>query len=561
MPDFRYALRSLARSPGFTLAVILTLAVGIAANTTIVTIASGLALRLIPAPDAERLVRLYPLDADGRRGTVFSRAEDELLRGRAAGVQELVVYIPRTVTARATRGGSPREILAYSVTGNYFDALGAASAQGRLLAAIDDTAGAAPVAVISHRMWTELGGRADLTGTTLLLNGATFTIVGVAPRSFVGTEPLVPDVWVPLSASAPDAGSESPVLLLCRLRPGARSALVEAQLSSIVGNESRSNPEERRRSGLVTRRATFFPVERDPLAVGALVLLATGLLLAAAAANVSNLVLAQGLARRREIAVRLALGAGRRARCKSVAHRSALSHKRGRGARPPALLVDAIHRVRRGARPPAVRVGHGAPGREPRSVCVRLHAGRLPSPHHGRGARAGSRRQPDLPDVGVANDAARVRHAVARMARALDPCGRPGRREPGPGDCCRSARARRRPGRCARTRVRATRCVRGDLRSHPPRVRAAAGGGVQHGFSSTREHSARCHCHGARLAHTADGRPANNPHLVTGGRRGHGAGLHPLRVRERRVLPHAGNPADRGAGRGTSHVRHSTRRW
>ena len=311
MPDFRYALRSLARSPGFTLAVILTLAVGIAANTTIVTIASGLALRLIPAPDAERLVRLYPLDADGRRGTVFSRAEYELLRGRAAGVQELVAYIPRTVTARATRGGSPREILAYSVTGNYFDALGAASAQGRLLAAIDDTAGAAPVAVISHRMWAELGGRADLTGTTLLLNGATFTIVGVAPRSFVGTEPLVPDVWVPLSASAPDAGSESPVLLLCRLRPGARSALVEAQLSSIVGNESRSNPEERRRRGLVIRRATFFPVERDPLAVGALVLLATGLLLAAAAANVSNLVLAQGLARRREVAVRLALGAGR----------------------------------------------------------------------------------------------------------------------------------------------------------------------------------------------------------------------------------------------------------
>ena len=235
MPDFRYALRSLARSPGFTLAVILTLAVGIAANTTIVTIASGLALRLIPAPDAERLVRLYPLDADGRRGTVFSRAEYELLRGRAAGVQELVAYIPRTVTARATRGGSPREILAYSVTGNYFDALGAASAQGRLLAAIDDTAGAAPVAVISHRIWTELGGRADLTGTTLLLNGATFTIVGVAPRSFVGTEPLVPDVWVPLSASAPDAGSESPVLLLCRLRPGARSALVEFGIRMALG--------------------------------------------------------------------------------------------------------------------------------------------------------------------------------------------------------------------------------------------------------------------------------------------------------------------------------------
>jgi predicted permease len=272
---------------------------------------SGLALRPIPAPDAERLDRLYPLDAVGRRGTVFSRAEYELLRGRAAGVQELVAYIPRTVTTRATRGGSPREILAYSVTGNYFAALGAASAQGRLLAPIDDTPGATPVAVISYRMWTERGGGADVVGATLLLNGATFTIVGVAPRSFVGTEPLAPDVWVPLSASAPDARDESPVLLLCRLRPGVASELVEAQLSPIVRNESRGNPEERRRSGLVTRRATFFPVERDPLAVGALVLLATGLLLAAAAANVSNLVLAQGLARRREIAVRLALGAGR----------------------------------------------------------------------------------------------------------------------------------------------------------------------------------------------------------------------------------------------------------
>jgi predicted permease len=224
---------------------------------------------------------------------------------------------PRS-TARAA-GEPARELLAYFVTGNYFSTLGASAAQGRLLTARDDRPGAAPVAVISDRLWQRLGRASDATGTTLTINGQLFTVVGVAAASFVGTEPMVADVWIPRAvATVPSVPSgtgpgpdERPVLLLARLDSRVPATVVEARFSAMLRNATRNTPADRRRGGLTVARATFFPIERDPLAVGMLVLLATGLLLAATAANVSNLVLARGVARRREMAVRLAMGAGR----------------------------------------------------------------------------------------------------------------------------------------------------------------------------------------------------------------------------------------------------------
>lgn len=320
MGDFRYAVRTLRRSRGFVVTAVLTLAVGIAANTTVVTLLSALAFRTIPAPDADRLVRIYPLALDGSRENLFAPGDYEALRSHGSTLTELVGYIPETATARSTHDGSdPREVLVYLVSGNYFSTLGAGAALGRTLSLEDDLPSAAPLAVISHRFWQHLGGAADVLGSVVMLNGLAFTIGGVAPATFVGTEPLVPDMWVPLKVASvlmrtpdrADSRSGRPVLVIGRLQPDASHQAVEAQLSPLIRELTNPRSPDARRSGVTVLRATFFPIDRDPLAVATLLMVGTGLLLAATWANVTNLFLTRAVGRQREIAVRLSLGAGR----------------------------------------------------------------------------------------------------------------------------------------------------------------------------------------------------------------------------------------------------------
>jgi predicted permease len=320
MNALRSALRTLARSPGFTLTAVATLAAGIAANTTVLTLLYGLALRPIPAPAPDRLVRVYPLGPDGRRENLFRHDDYVALRPAAQGLRELVAYIPLMVTlsGRSSLGSTePREALAYVVSGNYFQTLGAIASIGRTLRREDDSSASGDLtATISDRLWQRIGRRPDVLGQPLVINSVTFTIVGVVPSTFVGTEPLAPDVWVPLSAARHlrgEAGGDAGggVLLVARLDDEVRSETVEAQLSAVMRAMTRPRPAEQRSSGVTLRRATFFPIDRDPLAVGVLVMLVTALLLAVTAANVTNLLLARAVSRRREIAVRLAIGASR----------------------------------------------------------------------------------------------------------------------------------------------------------------------------------------------------------------------------------------------------------
>ena len=127
MNDLRGALRTLAHSPGFTVTAIATLAAGIAANTTVLTLLNNLALRTIPAPEPGRLVRVYPLDANGRRENLFPYADYLVLRASVPGLRDMVGYIPETVTLREDGIGraEPREALAYLVSGSYFSTIGA----------------------------------------------------------------------------------------------------------------------------------------------------------------------------------------------------------------------------------------------------------------------------------------------------------------------------------------------------------------------------------------------------------------------------------------------------
>jgi putative ABC transport system permease protein len=315
-------LRFLRTSPGFATTAIVTLAVGIAVNTTCLALLNNLAFRLIPAVDPTGLVRVYPLDRAGRRSNTVSYPDYRELRDRGTQLSELAAYIPTMVTARSADVSGdlaqPRDMLAYVVSANYFSILGARPAVGRTMREDEDRVpDTDAVAVISHRIWQRLGGTDDALDKSLIVNGRAFSIIGVMPPDFIGTEPLVADLWVPISMQArvnPDGdllhnAQEPWLLLLGRLRSKSTRAAAEQQLSTLLRDASRTRPAESQPSGISLRRASFFTVDRDPAEIAALMLVATILLLVVASANVANLMLARALSRQREIAVRLALGA------------------------------------------------------------------------------------------------------------------------------------------------------------------------------------------------------------------------------------------------------------
>jgi predicted permease len=322
MNDLRFSLRFLRSSPGFATTAIVTLAVGVAVNTTCFALLNNLAFRLIPAADTTGLVRVYPVDRTGRRNAIVSYPDYRELRERGKLLSELAAYVPTTVTARsATATGDlaqPRDMLAYVVTANYFSLLGAHPLRGRTIRPEEDqVADTDAVAVISYRVWQRLGGTDDALNASLIVNGRPFSIIGVMAADFVGTEPLVPDLWVPVSMQArviPGSDllhtAEEPwLLLLGRVRPGSTWAAAEQQVSAVLRDAARTRPAESQPSGMSLRRPSFFTVDRDPAEIAALMLIATVLLLVVASANVANLMLARALSRQREMAVRLALGA------------------------------------------------------------------------------------------------------------------------------------------------------------------------------------------------------------------------------------------------------------
>ena len=317
LEDTRYALRVLLKSPGFTVAAVLTLALGIGANTAVFSIVNALILRPLPVERPSELVFLE----NARYGPSQSFPNYKDLRDRNQVFAGLVGYRMAPMELETDRGAE--RIWGYLATGNYFDLLGVKPALGRFFNQRDDVhAGASPYAVLSYGAWhARFGGDPAIVGKVIRINRLPYTVFGVAPPDFHGTELFYwPEVWVPMmmeprieSRSWLDERSTWNTFVLGRLKPNVSPAQAEANLNSIAVEMTRQFPNEN--EGLhfqLTKPGLIGDLIGAPAKAFALgVLILACLVLLAACTNLASMFTARATDRQRELAVRLAIGAGR----------------------------------------------------------------------------------------------------------------------------------------------------------------------------------------------------------------------------------------------------------
>jgi predicted permease len=338
--DIRFALRQLAAAKAFTITAMVTLALGIGANTGIFTLVNALMMKSLPVADPQRIVRLGDGDnccvIGGLQGrfSIYSYPLYRYLRQHTPEFEEMSAFQAGVGPVGVRRAGSnaSEPFVDQYVSGNYFTLFGLRPFAGRLLAPSDDLRGAAPAAVMSYRAWQEhFGGNASLVGSAIDIDGTTFTLVGIAPPGFFGAslQPDPPDFWMPL-ASEPVVHGKNALLdqknshwlyLFGRTKPGVQMARVEAEVNGELQQwlgENDPVPDEAYRKGLEKQHISLVPAgsgvaqmrenyQRDlRLLMGI-----TGLVLLIACANLANLQLARGAASAGQMSIRVALGAPR----------------------------------------------------------------------------------------------------------------------------------------------------------------------------------------------------------------------------------------------------------
>lgn len=308
--DLRYAARRLARSPGFTAVAVLTLAVGIGSSTAIFTVVNSVLLKPIPYPDSERLVAVHETRRPEPTHLPIAPANYQAWAAQSGEVFA-DLYAERTVTYNLSGIGEPIRIRAARDTERFFTTLGVQPAQGRAFHPDEFLPGNDHVVVINHGFWQrQFGGRPDIVGETIRLDGQPCTIVGIMPPDFQrdGGKDLV----MPLALSAEEwkNAARHYLAVFARLKPGVSLEVAEARMTAIAGQLEEQHPDtNRRRGAAVVSILENRTGETRPLLfslAGAVLLL-----LLIACTNVANLLLVRAAAREREISVRLALGATR----------------------------------------------------------------------------------------------------------------------------------------------------------------------------------------------------------------------------------------------------------
>ncbi|HKV70080.1 MAG TPA: ADOP family duplicated permease [Gemmatimonadales bacterium] len=340
-PDVRYALRTLGRDAGFALAVVVTLALGIGANTAVFSVVDAVLLHPLPVERPEELAAIYEGISDAQPHDHVSYLMLEAIQQRVPSLVQVAGF--RAVETVVRSGGAAEQALTTAASGNYFTVLGLRPQAGRFFSVVEDAApGASPVVVVSDAFWARRFGRSPAAvGAQLDIGGHPFTIIGVAPRGFHGTELSADDqLWVPLhmiahlGARAPftpdwlDRLFSSPMMrvlgVVARVRPGVPARTVVRELNTVYQQENLVHPMPSLSAMGYTGNAVELPMGLEPLVAAAalgdradlvrfvtVLFVVVGLTLLIACVNAAHLFMGRAEARQGELSLRASLGASR----------------------------------------------------------------------------------------------------------------------------------------------------------------------------------------------------------------------------------------------------------